>query len=101
MVESVCVPLVQRTTCGDVLVCFLGHAAHLGLDVAQQEESNSGDATGDLCYPEGHFPAMVLGNSAEWEPRQKATNWREHKIISSQYGMENSVFKTVDMELCH
>lgn len=52
--------------CGDVLVCFLGHVAHLGSDVAQQEESDSGDATGDLCYPEGHFPAVVLGNSAEW-----------------------------------
>lgn len=52
--------------CNDVLVCLLGHATHLGSDVAQQEVSDSGDATGDLCYPEGHFPAMVLGDGAEW-----------------------------------
>lgn len=58
----------------DVLVCLLGHVTHLSSDVAQQEESNSGDATGDLCYPEGHFPAVVLGNCAEWQSRQEATN---------------------------
>lgn len=48
------------------LICLLGNVAHLGSDVAQQEEYNSCDTTSDLCYPEGHFPAMVLGNSAEW-----------------------------------
>lgn len=51
--------------CHDVLVRLLGHVTHLGSDVAQQEESNGGDGAGDLCYPEGHFPAVVLGNGAE------------------------------------
>lgn len=49
----------------NVLVCLLGHVTHLCSDVAQQDEHNSGHATGDLCYPEGHLPAVVLGNGAE------------------------------------
>ena len=57
---------VQRMRGNNVLVGLLGHVTHLGSDIAQQEESNSGDGTGDLCYPEGHFPAVVLGNGAEW-----------------------------------
>lgn len=50
----------------DDLVGLLGHVTHLCSDVAQQEKSNNGDATGDLCYPEGHFPAVVLCDGAEW-----------------------------------
>lgn len=56
------------------LICFLGDLAHLGLDVAQQEESNSGDAADQLCYPEGRFPAVVLGDGAERQPGQETTN---------------------------
>lgn len=53
---------------------LLGHVSHLGSDVAQQEESNGGDKAGDLCYPEGRFPAVMLGDSAEWESRKETTN---------------------------
>lgn len=56
----------QRMRLDCVSVRLLGNMTHLGSDVAQQEESNSGDTTGYLCYPEGHLPAMVLGNGAKW-----------------------------------
>lgn len=56
----------QRMRCNHVLVRLLRHATHLGPDVAQQEESDGSEATDDLCHPEGHFPAVVLGNGAEW-----------------------------------
>lgn len=56
-------------------VRLLGHVSHLCSNVAQEEESDSSDKAGDLCYPEGLFPAMVLGNGAEWESRQEATNY--------------------------
>lgn len=65
-----------------ILVCLLGHVTHLGSDIAQQEESNSGDATDDLCYPEGRFPAVVLGNCTEWKPRKEATNWGKNTWIN-------------------
>lgn len=57
-----------------VLVCFLGHVAHFGPNVSQQEEADGGDATGNLGYPEGRFPAMVLGDGAERQTRQEAAN---------------------------
>lgn len=47
---------------------------HLGSDVPQQEEADGSDETGDLCYPEGHFPAVVLGDGAERQSRAEATN---------------------------
>lgn len=56
-------------------VRLLGHMSHLGSNVAQEEESDSSDKAGDLCYPEGLFPTMVLGNGAEWESRKEATNY--------------------------
>lgn len=58
-------------------VAFLGDRAHLCLDVAQQEETKSGGAADHLCYPKGRFPAVVLGDGAEWQPGQEAANWRE------------------------
>lgn len=67
----------------DVLICLLGDLAHLCLNVAQQEESNSGDAADDLCYPEGRFPAVVLGDGAEGQPGQETTNWREKRVEGS------------------
>lgn len=48
--------------------------AHFGPDVAQQDESNRGDAAGDLRYPECSFPAVVLSDGAERESRQEATD---------------------------
>lgn len=48
-----------------MLVCLLGQASHLGLDVPQQEVSDSRDQADHLCYPESHFPAVVLGDGAE------------------------------------
>lgn len=56
------------------LVCFLGHAAHFGPDVSQQEEPDGCHGTGDLCYPEGRLPAMVFGDGAERQTGQEATN---------------------------
>lgn len=65
--------------CDGLLICFLGHVAHLCLDVAQQEESDRGDAADHLCDPEGRVPAVVLGDGAERKPRQETTNCRESK----------------------
>lgn len=57
-----------------VLVCFLGHLAHFGADVPQQEEADSCHGTGDLGYPEGHVPAVVLGDGAERQTGQEAAD---------------------------
>lgn len=58
----------------DALICFLGALAHLCRDVAQQEESNGADGADQLGYPEGRFPAVVLGDGAERQPGQETAN---------------------------
>lgn len=56
------------------LVCFLGHVAHFGPDVPQQEEADGCHGAGDLGYPEGRLPAAVLGDGAERQTGQEAAN---------------------------
>lgn len=56
---------------------FLGDAAHLGADVAQQEEGHGRGCTGDFGYPKGCAPAVVLGNGAERQACQEATHCGE------------------------
>lgn len=62
----------------EALIRLLGRSAHLRLDVAQQEEPNGGGAAEDLSHPEGRFPAVVLGDGAEGQPRQETADWGEN-----------------------
>lgn len=55
-------------------VGLLGHAAHLGADVAQEEEDDGRQGAGHFGDPEGHVPAVVLGDGAERESRQEPSD---------------------------
>ena len=48
-------------------VGFLGQAAHLGADVAQEEEGNGRHGAGHFSDPEGCVPAVVLSDGTEWQ----------------------------------
>lgn len=53
---------------------LLGHSAHLGADVSQDEEGSCAGCADHFRHPEGCAPAVVLGNGAEGQPGQKATH---------------------------
>lgn len=55
-------------------VSFPGNPAHLGADVSQEEESHCASHAGDLSYPEGCGPAVVLGNCTERQSSQETPN---------------------------
>lgn len=44
---------------------LLGHLAHLGADVSEQEECSCAGCTNHFSYPEGCAPTVVLSNGAE------------------------------------
>lgn len=66
-------------------VSFPGNPAHLGADVSQEEESHCAGHAGDLSYPEGCGPAVVLGNCTERQSSQETPNCNEKQTEYQQH----------------
>lgn len=64
----------------------LGHPAHLGADVPEEEEGSRAGCADYFSHPEGYAPAVVLGDGAEGQPSQKATHCREQEGGASVTG---------------